>query len=162
MSLRKARQEFLKSGHISHSEFEDFVQRDPTKNKKYLYKMLSWVYKEGNQMRAVFTSIENFHRNIRKIVEKDIYKYPTFNEFAEISVDAENDRVSRKKRRKNSQDNRLYKEGVHVIVNSKDLYIAQPLTEDASNEMGKRTKWCVTSTISDNHFNQYYFQTPAA
>jgi hypothetical protein len=154
----------LQQGKLSQEDFENIVNSDLTKQKKYVGWMASqWVAGNISDIDVLRNTIEEYDSfvNRNKVKNKDIYQYKSFNELKK-EIDHLNE----------TGENISVKdlESDYDIVRDDDsLLIASPHTHEASRKLGlsqfayrscegggKDSAWCTTYK-APNHFNDYYY-----
>lgn len=151
-SLSSARKLFLTTNKLTQKEFDDLVNIDPTKTKKYLDKLCSW-FSQGTELKTLEEYIPLYdvlcNKNLLK--QKDINSFKEFSQFKTI-VD-NNRNVTSKTEIKNK-----LKEDVEVIMNNDRFLIVKPLTTEASQIYGAGTRWCTAAREDDKNMFHYYHE----
>lgn len=156
---------FVQQGSLSQEDFDQIVNADPTKQKKYVGWLASqWVKGQVSDPNVLRNTIEEFDvfANRGKVKNKDIYQYKTFND-----LKSEVDRLNDSGEAISSKD---LESDFEVIRDDENLLIMSPHTHEASRKLGlshfafreceggkKDSAWCTTYK-APNHFNDYYYK----
>ena len=139
---------------------DDLSANDPSGNNAYLgwmAKRLSEFYKEyaSDQGRHDFfervkDATKKFHLNKQRLKRKDLYQYKTVNDlYVELLKLPETSKQKRQKKKEQAM------EGSEIVFENDDFFAIRPFTTEASCYYGRATRWCISSTQSNNYFNQY-------
>jgi hypothetical protein len=168
---KKIRQ--LKEKHPELAEAIDaFVAGDPTGKHAYL----NWAVRQavkGEPYEEIVTLLESFHKNQRRIMQKeldaaktsgdedliksvqnkvtkarDLYGYKTLGDLRGAIEDLANTRT-RSEEKKNAHEN------ADVVHNRNRFKVVFPKTTNSSCYFGAGTQWCVSATESHNYFYSY-------
>lgn len=129
-------------------EIDEASQSDPTPNKKYI----EWAAKQiaaGEDVEDVIGAFTEFHDNLPRIANKDIYQYKTVQDV----LTALESLGSSKAADKAAKRTKAKKDAVYMY--SDDNYIVlHPLSMEASCHYGLGTKWCISGKMA-NRFDSY-------
>ena len=155
----------LQQGKLSQEDFNNIVNSDPTKQKKYVGWMASqWVAGNISDVDILRNTIEEYDLfvNRNKVKNKDIYQYKSFDELKK-EIDHLNE---------TGQDISVkdLESDYDIVRDDEALLIASPHTHEASRKLGlsqfayrncggegKDSAWCTTYK-APNHFNDYYYK----
>lgn len=110
--------------------------------------------KETGDLSLVKNYIERFKslrsRNRLEGQEKDInfWRKSSWEDFKEFVEDKEKIKSSKQIRAEKKKD-------ALVVLHTDDMQVIVPFSEEASNLYGASTKWCTTSNVAENTFNDY-------
>jgi hypothetical protein len=149
--LEGRREDVIKKYGEDYTELVDmFVDVDPSGNNKYLEWMVKTALgknQDDNIPMAddIARTVNDFHRNLTRIQQKDINNYKSLNDLKSVVEDA----VAKEK------DKQVAKQAKLVFSNDVvDIYA--PFTWEASCKYGAGSKWCVTMKDNPNYFNNNY------
>jgi hypothetical protein len=97
-------------------------------------------------------ALDEFVRKRNQLNKKDIYQYKTLSDLEEAVLDKEEILSANELKRRAKKE--IYSE-TDVLYKGEDGMIVSPKTEKASCFWGQGTKWCTSSTESENHFDEY-------
>ena len=153
---------------------------DPSKNNKYLMWMMkqidnkarSYAKRDGQPDDAgmklqdayfgqlltdvgeIGEAVEEFHKNIQRIKNKDINSYKTLDDLQQV-----NKELGFSQRQKKKGEKMAALEDVEVLIDNDYFILARPYTVDAAAVLGgarDSTSWCIArGQCGDNWFNKY-------
>ena len=160
---RAIAKQYVDQGKLSQENFDNILEADPSKQKKYVGWMAKqWMNNGVNDIDLLRNTIEEFDSfaNRGKTKNKDLYQYKSFEE-----VKKEVDYLNQTGQNVSSKD---LEGDFDVIKDDENLLIMSPHTHEASRKLGlshfayrncgeggKDSAWCTTYKAS-NHFNDYY------
>lgn len=130
---------------VPESDFNYFVENDPSGNQKYLEWLLKYYFQVNP--RGLVEYIKFFHQNQNMFIEKDI------NRHTPSSLDREIDDV-KEKILKREQKKKAKKQSIRIYEDDRWLVIS-PKSWQASCYYGAGTKWCVTMKDNSSYWNRY-------
>jgi hypothetical protein len=139
---------------------DNLSANDPSGNNAYLgwmAKRLAEFYKEyasyqGREdfFERVKDATKKFHLNKQRLKRKDLYQYKTVKDlYDELEKLPETSKVKRAKKKEQAM------EGSEIVFENDDFFAIRPFTTEASCYYGRATRWCISSTQSNNYFDQY-------
>ena len=133
--------------------FENEIRKlntsDPSGKSKYLPWMVDRLTKDREAAEDILATVKNFHTNLQRLKEKDIGKYKTLDSLRDALGNL--GATSKEKREESRGDySKIYEDDRWLVV--------QPKSESSSCYWGKNTKWCISATKSENHFDTYTSQ----
>jgi hypothetical protein len=149
--LEGRREDVIKKYGEDHTELVDmFVDVDPSGNNKYLEWMVKTALgknQDDNIPMAddIARTVNDFHRNLTRIQQKDINNYKSLNDLKSVVEDA---LVKEKEKRVSKEAAKIYEKGGVVIY--------APFTVEASCKYGAGSKWCIAGTGGPNGLNTYF------
>ena len=153
--LKKKYEELDKRGII-----DDLSAKDPSGNNAYLGWMVKKVadfFRDQQSYAARQDFIEKtkdatkkFHLNKQRLKRKDIYQYKTVKDLFD-----ELDKLGATSKEKRQKKKETAMEGSEIVYDNDDFFAVRPLTTDASCYYGRATRWCISSTQSQNYFDSY-------
>lgn len=148
--LSSARKQYLDTGKVSKEVFDDFVEKDSSKNNKYLDWMLARYVEDPDRATHIIDATNLFYDMAErgKIDQKDIYQYKTLED-----LDAAIEKGGITKTR--SELRREEKVKSEVILDTNDLFIVVPKSYEASCRYGAHTKWCTVGK-ERSYWDTYY------
>jgi hypothetical protein len=165
MSLKSAREKYLKTKKVSKEVFNKLKELDPSKSYKYLeamcdmYENYYFYINEDDHYPEKFLTLYKI-----KWVERLIYHWDRFRkkgyikeDINQLSADTIRTILVRVFEKYNikfieKNDTRKYKKT--ILENNDDIQVVIPHTDTASIKYGYGTQWCTAGT-EDNRFNQY-------
>ncbi|MFW9879121.1 MAG: hypothetical protein ACFFG0_39080 [Candidatus Thorarchaeota archaeon] len=117
------------------------AQNDPSGKNKYLEWGIKQIAEGCHYTDDVCTAIKNFHINVPKLKNKDIYKY-TLDELVSALDRAKSKREERKE----------VKSLTETIFEDQDWKVLRIEAPEAATLYGKGTRWCITTP---KRFTQY-------
>jgi hypothetical protein len=139
---------------------DDFSAKDPSGNNAYL----GWMAKKvadffrdqaSYSARQDFIEktkdgVKKFHLNKQRLKKKDLYQYKTVKDlFDDLEKLGDTGKEKRQKKKETAM------EGSEIVYDNGDFFAVRPYTTDASCYYGRATRWCISSTQSQNYFDQY-------
>ena len=130
---------------------------DPSGNNKYL----QWSAKQLEQSslsdveyaaRSVSLAVAEFHKYSQRLQKKDINQYRSYLDIMSDVSAIKNILTNKEKRRKEKE--KMSGES-SVVYESDNYFVVRPDTPEASCYFGRNTKWCISSTESQNYFEEY-------
>jgi len=94
--------------------------------------------------------VEQFHKNVQRIKNKDINSYKTIQDLQDVL-----DEIGFSKRQKRRKEREKAMEGSDIMFEDDNFFVVRPNTEKSSCYYGRATRWCISSTESKNYFDQY-------
>ena len=144
-SLSKSRDKYLEV--IGQRDFDQLVDIDPTKQKKYLLAICSFFVEDDAKIDHMKEYIEIYDKLLQRnlIKQKDINRFKSYGDFVNY-VDMN----------KNNHSEREIKEltktkGIEVLIDNDDVWVARIDSYEASCIYGYRTKWCIS--MKHDRFN---------
>jgi len=110
----------------------------------------------SNQTLVIADAIAFFENNQKRMPQNDINKYKNL---SDLLTDIRTLEPSGRQQRKKEKETAI--EGSEVVYDDNDIFAVRPYTEGASCYYGKNTRWCISSTESENYFNQYTSENKA-
>jgi hypothetical protein len=130
---------------VPESDFNYYVENDPSGNQKYLEWLLKYYFQVNP--RGLVEYIKFFHQNQNMFIEKDI------NRHTPSSLDREIDDV-KEKILKREQKKKAKKQSIKIYEDDRWLVIS-PKSWEASCYYGAGTKWCITMKNNSSYWNKY-------
>ena len=149
--LEGRKEDTIKKYGEEHSDLINLLSNvDPSGNNKYLGWMVKTALgfnKDENIPTAdnVARVVNDFHRNIQRIKNKDINSYKTIVDLKTVvdeALEAE-------------KDVRVSKEAAKVYEDD-EVVIMAPFTVEASCKYGSGSKWCIAGTSGHNDLNPHF------
>lgn len=142
------------------------VHADPTKNSIYvdwlLKQWLAGAFRYYEDVSKAYEPLEMFEKLKPKLPvdQRDINRFKTFAEL-ETFLDSHKDTDTRSENEKERQyEANLIKSGqAKIFLDSADIKIVIPKSQEAAMYFGRNTKWC-TAAKNDNAFAYYNIQGP--
>ena len=139
---------------------DDLSVKDPSGNNAYLGWMAKKVadfFRDQTSYAARQDFIEKtkdatkkFHLNKQRLKRKDLYQYKTVKDlFDELDKLGDTSKQKRQKKKETAM------EGSEIVYDNDDFFAVRPMTVDASCYYGRATRWCISSTQSQNYFDSY-------
>ena len=169
------RAEFIKSkygdkwgrGLPGFESIDAFVEKlgevDPSINGMYMPWMAKLAITKPNDNRTedldrVGEDLIAFEQHKRRIVNKDINAYKSFNELYDVIAPllapvAKSPEDAEKEKEKAKLDE--LKSEIITVYNGSDGWIRIPTTEASASFLGQGTRWCTAATRGNNMFNHY-------
>ncbi len=148
-SLSGAREMYLKKGLISEEDFNKIKELDPSKNFKYIEKMIEFFINESpsiSHIGQVFRDFDNLGKR-NQIKNPDISRFKSLKELEEIVQDAQSKYSKKREYKEKSSD-------VNVVFENEKVLLLSPKTHEAVCKYGANTKWCITE--QDPHWYSVY------
>jgi hypothetical protein len=146
---------------------DQFVEKlgevDPSLNGMYMPWMAKLVAADPNNNRIedldrVGTDLAAFEQFKRRIANKDINSYKSFNDLYDViaplltPVAKSPDDVAKEKERAKLEK---MKADIITVYNGPEGWIRIPTTEETASFLGQGTRWCTAATRGNNMFNHY-------
>ena len=143
--LEGRREDVIKKYGEQHTDLVNvFVENDPSGNNKYL----DWMVKtalENESVDSIIKVINDFHRLLPRIKNKDINSYKTLSDLKFVvgeAIEAEEEKQVSKQAKK--------------IYEDEDGVIYAPFTVQASCKYGAGSKWCIAGKSDSRGLNTYF------
>jgi len=165
-NVKQAKQ-YAASGKLSDEELKTFIERDPSKSKKYVGWMAKmWItdrnsIEDVHELSSYISEYDSFAQR-NKVKTKDINQFKNYNDFKK-EVDELNASGA-------DVSNAELEKDYEIVRDDDKMIIAVPHTHEASRKLGlstfafrdcgdgeKDSSWCTTYK-APNHFNDYYYQ----
>ena len=165
-NVKQAKQ-LVDSGKLDSNDLKTFIERDPSKSKKYVGWMAKiWItdrdsIEDIHELSSYISEYDSFAQR-NKVKTKDINQFKTYDNFK-----AEVDELNNIGADVSDKD---LENDYDIIIDNDNLIIASPHTHEASRKLGLSTfsfrdcgdgkqdsSWCTTYK-APNHFNDYYYQ----
>lgn len=130
-------------------EIDALNEADPTPTKKYL----AWGTKlliEKQPLEDIVDLMLAFHKEQRKLQQKDINQYKTLDELRK-AIDGLEETEGEKKAARKTQA----KKDAEYLYHDDKWLLVHPKSMKASCHYGMGAKWCISATESTNYFNNY-------
>jgi len=130
---------------VSESDFNYFVENDPSGNQKYL----DWLLKYSVQVGPahLIQYIDFFHQHQNMFIQKDINKHTPGSLVTEIDAVEEKILQKEKKKQAKKQSIKLYEDDRWLVIS--------PKSWEASCYYGAGTKWCITMKNNSSYWRRY-------
>lgn len=142
---------YVDTGKVPEEMFNEFMEADMSKTKKYL----EWMCREYTQNKErrghIKDVVQEFDRLARakKIQDPDIYKY-SLEEVDELINELH------KKVSKTQQKKKVKEQGAVKVFENDKVVVFHILTEEASCLYGANTKWCTAAKEGRNYWYDYH------
>lgn len=130
---------------VPESDFNYFVENDPSGNQKYLEWLLKYYFQVNP--RVLVDYIKFFHQNQNMFIEKDINRH-TPNSL-DREIDDVREKILQKQKKKQAK-----KESLRIYEDNRWLVIS-PKSWEASCYYGAGTKWCITMKDNPSYWGRY-------
>lgn len=130
---------------VPESDFNYFVENDPSGNQKYLEWLLKYYFQVSP--RVLVEDIKFFHQNQNMFIEKDINRH-TPNSL-DREIDDVREKILQKQKKKQAK-----KESLRIYEDNRWLVIS-PKSWEASCYYGAGTKWCITMKDNPSYWRRY-------
>jgi len=155
--VSSAKKKYVATGELSKRHFQEYVDADPSKSKKYVEWMSKIGVEEAWANEVIIKVVRDFDRLASKgyLKNKDIYRYKTLEEVEEVLKDSKNkERLKQISKERASDIDRIKETDTYLIL--------FPRTYEAVKKYGAHTKWCITSSAKDweevvRDGDKYYF-----
>lgn len=148
-SLASARNMYLNRNLISQVVFDQIKDLDPSKNFKYVEKMIQMYLKDSpsiEELGEVFKQFDDLSKR-NKIKNSDISTYKSFKDLKSVTSSS----LSSYQEKKESK----YKSGdITLVYEDDNVLVIIPRTHEATCKYGAGTKWCITER-SPRHYSDY-------
>ena len=133
-------------------QFEEEIKKleasDPTDTKKYLF----WMVKQflnKEPIDEIISLVQQFHQKGQFLQQKDINQYKTLGDLRGSLEDIGNkpSKTETKKQIKVSESTKLFEDQNFLLI--------RPLSKEASQILGKESKWCISATQTENYWFNY-------
>ena len=149
--LEGRKEDTIKKYGEQYSELIQYLsENDPSGNNKYL----DWMTKIGIELSEgkpwhvgadpVIKLIQDFHRLLPMIKNKDINSYKTFDDLNSVVEEA---LAKEEEKKVAKQAKKIYEDDTVVVY--------APFTVQASCKYGAGSKWCIAATRDNNYFDNY-------
>jgi len=130
---------------------------DPSGNNKYLQWSAKQLEQSGvsdieDTAREVSGAVMDFDKYSQRLDKKDINQYKDYKDIIRDVRDIKNILTNKEKRK---QEKEKMAGESSVVYESDDYFVVRPNSEEASCYFGRNTKWCISATESQNHFEEY-------
>lgn len=149
--LEGRKEDAIKKYGEEHTELIEYLsENDPSGNNKYLDWMTKMVVGEGSESwdriaDDLITIVNDFHRLLPRIKNKDINSYKNIGELSTVV----NKALSEEKEKQISkQAKKVYEDDTAVVY--------APFTVQASCKYGAGSKWCIAGTSGGDGLNTYF------
>lgn len=130
---------------VPESDFNYFVENDPSGNQKYLEWLLKYYFQVNPRILVEY--IKFFHQNQNMFIEKDINRHtPTS---LDREIDDVREKILQKQKKKQAK-----KESLRIYEDDRWLVIS-PKSWEASCYYGAGTKWCITMKDNSSYWRRY-------
>jgi hypothetical protein len=146
-SLASAREKYLITNQISTEEFNLIKDLDPSKNFKYVEKMIDVYVKESPSLEELAKIFRDFDEMSKKnqLKNSDITSYGSFS-------DIQNTTQKTFSEYKEKQDFKAKGNEVDIIYEDDRVLVLIPRTREATCKYGSGTKWCITEEDPAHYF----------
>lgn len=148
-SLASARKMYLNTNLVSQDVFDQIKDLDPSKNFKYLEKMIQMYLKDSPSIRElgrVFKEFDDLSKR-NQISNTDINSYKSFKDIKNVSSSSLSTYKEKQELKSKSGDS-------DVVYEDDNVLVIIPRTHEATCKYGAGTKWCVTER-SPRHYSDY-------
>lgn len=130
---------------VPESDFNYFVENDPSGNQKYL----DWLLKYYWQVAPIYLVeyVKFFHQYQPMFIEKDINKHTPTSLDREIDDVKEKVLQKQKKKQAKKESTRIYEDDRWLVIS--------PKSWEASCYYGAGTKWCITMKDNPSYWRRY-------
>ena len=132
---------------------------DPSSNNKYLQWSAKQVERADSDdidvedvAREVSGAVMDFNKYSQRLKNKDINQYK---DYKDIVRDVRDIKAVLTNKEKRQQEKEKMSGESSVVYESDDYFVVRPNSEEASCYFGRNTKWCISATESQNHFEEY-------
>tara|TARA_R110000803_G_scaffold20502_2_gene52688 strand:+ start:946 stop:2364 length:1419 start_codon:yes stop_codon:yes gene_type:complete len=152
--LEGRKEDVIKKYGEEHTELIQLLSGvDPSGNNKYLDWMVKTSLGKNDDTQVppsdmVARVVDNFHKQLARIKNKDINSYKNLNDLeaaVDIALQKEKEKLVSKQAKK--------------VFEDEDIVIYAPMTVEASCKYGAGSQWCIASTTgannTNNHFDDY-------
>lgn len=149
--LEGRKEDAIKKYGEEHTELINMLSdEDPSGNNKYLNWMVKTALGQNQDDQIpttglIIRTVNNFHKQLARIKNKDINSYKTLNDLKKAVDEA----------LAKEEEKRIAKQAKKVFEDDK-VVIYAPFTWEASCKYGAGSKWCVTMKDNPNYFNKTY------
>ena len=148
-SLASAREKYLITNQISDEEFNLIKDLDPSKNFKYVEKMIDVYLKDSPDIQELGKVFKDFDEMSKKnqIKNADITSYRSFSEILDTTQKTFSEYEENQKLK--SKANKI-----DVVYEDDKVLVLIPRTHEAVCKYGSGTKWCITEE-DPKHYLRY-------
>ena len=132
---------------------------DPSGNNKYLQWSAKQVERADSDdidaedvAREVSGAVMDFNKYSQRLKNKDINQYK---DYKDIMRDVRDIKAVLTNKEKRQQEKEKMAGESSVVYESDNYFVVRPDTFEASCYFGRNTKWCISSTQSQNYFDEY-------
>ena len=132
---------------------------DPSGNNKYLQWSAKQVERANSDdidaedvAREVSGAVMDFNKYSQRLFKSDINQYK---DYKDIMRDVRDIKAILTNKEKRQQEKEKMSGESSVVYESDDYFVVRPNSEEASCYFGRNTKWCISATESQNHFEEY-------
>jgi hypothetical protein len=130
---------------VPESDFNYFVENDPSGNQKYLDWLLKYYWQVSPD--TLVEDIEFFHQHQNMFIEKDINKHTPTSLDREIGEVKEKILQKKEKKQAKKQSVKVYEDDTWLVIS--------PKSWEASCYYGAGTKWCITMKNNSSYWRRY-------
>ena len=130
---------------VPESDFNYFVENDPSGNQKYLEWLLKYYFQVNPMVLVEYVIF--FHQNQNMFIEKDINRHTPNSLDREIDDVREKIYQKQKKKQAKKESLRLYEDDRWLVIS--------PKSWEASCYYGAGTKWCITMKDNPSYWRRY-------
>jgi len=130
---------------VPESDFNYFVENDPSGNQKYLDWLLKYYWQVSPDTLVEY--IEFFHQHQNMFIEKDINRHTPTSLDREIDDVKEKVLQKQKKKQAKKESTRIYEDDRWLVIS--------PKSWGASCYYGAGTKWCITMKDNPSYWRKY-------
>lgn len=126
-------------------DVEAVAAHDPSPTKKYLLWMLKQI-DAGASSHDVFAVVEQFHKNIQRLEQKDINSFKKIDDLKQV--------LTKIPERSKRQEKTIVKSDAPKIFEDENVVVVRPDSKKSCVTYGANTKWCITME-DEPHYEQY-------
>lgn len=147
-SLSSAREKYLITNQISTEEFNLIKDLDPSKNFKYVEKMIEVYLKDSPSFEELANTFKDFDEMSKKnqLKNTDITSYRSFSEILDTTQRTFSEYKEKIETKAKGNE-------VDIVYEDDKVLVLIPRTHEAVCKYGSGTKWCITEEDPEHYLN---------
>ena len=147
-SLASAREKYLITNQISPEEFNLIKDLDPSKNFKYVEKMIDVYVKESPSLEELANTFKDFDEMSKKnqLKNSDITSYGSFSDILDTTQNTFSEYKEKIETKAKGNE-------VDIVYEDDKVLVLIPRTHEAVCKYGSGTKWCITEEDPVHYLN---------
>ena len=147
-SLASAREKYLITNQISDEEFNLIKDLDPSKNFKYVEKMIDVYVKESPSLEELANTFKDFDEMSKKnqLKNSDITSYGSFSDILDTTQNTFSEYKEKIETKAKGNE-------VDIVYEDDKVLVLIPRTHEAVCKYGSGTKWCITEEDPEHYLN---------
>ena len=150
-SLSSAKKKYLETGKISQEDFAGLLFVDKTPSKKHI-EWICKMYLEDKNFDEIILGelLEEFEKKNKFIEQKDINKYQSIKDLQDAIIKAQETKIEKMVGKLTTQP--------EIVFQNEKVIVFRPKTKEEAIDLGRGTKWCISTTESKNYWEDYYYK----